>query len=126
MPCPSSTTSDEEIARNPHRPRGLWRYCPGFVVAAPRRWGSIDFVTASRIRTNGVRNGRYRGFPVGPPGSERWSVSSISFRLAFLSFQGRHPKLLAPGESDGDPVSGKASVHTIKPVLHLGISRGPA
>ncbi len=67
MPCPSSTTSDEEIARNPHRPFGLRRHRPGFVVPAPRRWGSIDFVPAPRIRTNGVRNGRYRGFPAGSP-----------------------------------------------------------
>ncbi len=83
MPCPSLMTSDEEIARhlaegetqaapavpaNPHRPFGLRRHQPGFVVPVPRRWGGIDFVTAPRIWTNGARNGRYRGFPAGPPG----------------------------------------------------------
>ena len=70
MPCPSMTTSDEEIAHNLHRPKGLRRHWPGFVVPAPRRWGSIDFVAAPRIRTNGARNGRYRGFPAGPLGLE--------------------------------------------------------
>ncbi len=72
MPCPSLTTSDEEIAQhlaegetqaapavpaNPHRPKGLRRHRPGFVVAAPRRWRGIDFVTAPRIRADGARNG---------------------------------------------------------------------
>ena len=102
MPCPSLTTSDEEIARNPHRPNGLLRrfapcagmagcrrHWPGFVVPAPRRWGSIDFVAAprnrrpaegrwsrqaphpkgaawARIRTNVARNGGNRGLSVGP------------------------------------------------------------
>ena len=61
MPCPSMTTSDEEITHNPHRPKGLRRHWPGFVVPAPRRWGSIDFVAAPITRTNGARNGRYRG-----------------------------------------------------------------
>ncbi len=65
MPCPSLTTSDKEIAHNPHRPKGLRRHRPGFVVAAPRRWRGIDFVTAPRIRADGARNGWYRGFPAG-------------------------------------------------------------
>ncbi|MCK5379783.1 MAG: hypothetical protein KAJ78_10280, partial [Acidobacteria bacterium] len=60
------TTSDEEIARNPHRPKGLRRHRPGFFVTVPRRWGNIAFVAAPRIRTNGARNGRYRGLPAGP------------------------------------------------------------
>ncbi len=34
----SSTTSNEEIGRDPHRPEGLRRHGPVFVVAAPRRW----------------------------------------------------------------------------------------
>lgn len=80
MPCPSLTTRDLEIARNSH-----W---PGFGVAAPGRWRSIDFVTAPRnprpaegrwsrqaphpkddawagIRTNGTPNGWYWSFPAG-------------------------------------------------------------
>lgn len=79
MPCPSLTTSDEEISHNPHRPKGLLqrfapcsgltglrRHWPGFVVPAPRRWRNIEVVAAPRIRANGARNGRYRGFPTGP------------------------------------------------------------
>ena len=89
MPCPSSTTSDEELAHNPHRPRGLRRHWSGLIVPAPRRWGSINFVAAPRnrrpvggrwsrqaphpkdaawagIQTNGVRNWQYRGFSAGP------------------------------------------------------------
>ena len=34
----SSTTSNEEMGRDPHRPEGLRRHDPSFVVAAPRRW----------------------------------------------------------------------------------------
>ncbi len=34
----SSTTSNEEIGRDPHRPGGLRRHGPAFFVAAPRRW----------------------------------------------------------------------------------------
>jgi len=34
----SSTTSNEEIGHDPHRPEGLRRHGPAFFVAAPRRW----------------------------------------------------------------------------------------
>ena len=57
----SSTTSNEEIGHDPHRPEGLRRHCPAFVVAAPRRWRNIAIVAAPRIRGNGVRNGRRWG-----------------------------------------------------------------
>ncbi len=38
----SSTTSNAEIAPNPHRPTGLRRHGGAFGVAAPRRWLPID------------------------------------------------------------------------------------
>jgi len=57
----SSTTSNAEIGRDPHRPRGLRRHVPVFVVAAPRRWRNIAVVAAPRIRVHGARNGRRWG-----------------------------------------------------------------
>ena len=64
----SSTTSNEEIGRDPHRPEGLRRHGPVFVVAAPRRWSDIAVVTAPRIRGHGARNGGYWGLRPGLTG----------------------------------------------------------
>ncbi len=75
MSCPSLTTKNDEISRKPHLSSGLRRHRPGFVVAAPRRWGDIDFVTPPRIRTDGARNRRYRGFPAGPLGARPLGVN---------------------------------------------------
>ena len=49
---PSSTTSDEEIARNTHPPKGLRRDAPVFGVAPPRRCPGID--SSSRLESGGV------------------------------------------------------------------------
>jgi len=57
----SSTTSNEEIGRDPHRPKGLRRHGPVFVVDAPRRWRDIAVVAAPGIRGHGARNRRHRG-----------------------------------------------------------------
>jgi len=57
----SSTTSNEEIGHDPHRPEGLRRHGPVFFVAAPRRWRDIAVVAPPRIRTHGARNGRRWG-----------------------------------------------------------------
>ncbi len=53
-----STTSNEEIGRDPHRPEGLRRHGSVFVVVAPRRWRDIAVVASPRIRDHGARNGR--------------------------------------------------------------------
>jgi hypothetical protein len=53
----SSTTSNDEIGHDPHRPEGLRRHGSGFFVVAPRRWRNIAVVASSRIRTHGARNG---------------------------------------------------------------------
>jgi len=61
----SSTTSNEEIGRDPRRPKGLRRHGPAFVVAAPRRWSDIAVVAAPRIRGHVARNGRRWGLRPG-------------------------------------------------------------
>ncbi len=64
----SSTTSNEEIGRDPHRPEGLRRHRPVFVVVAPRRWRDIAVVAAPEIRGHGARNGRRWGLRPGLAG----------------------------------------------------------
>ncbi len=67
----SSTTSNAEIGRDPHRPGGLRRHGPVFFVAAPRRWRDIAVVAAPRIRTHGAHNGRRWGPGPSLAGAER-------------------------------------------------------
>ena len=65
MRDPSSTTSNEEIARNPHAPGGLrWR---GAVccVAAPRRSVDIACVASPCIRPRGTGNATMCSFTTG-------------------------------------------------------------
>jgi len=57
----SSTTSNEDIGHDPHRPEGLRRHGPVFFVAAPQRWRNIVIVATPRIRGHGARNGRRWG-----------------------------------------------------------------
>ena len=51
MPCPSATTRDEEIGRNPHPPEGLRRDGPAFFVAPPRPCPALS---ASELREIGA------------------------------------------------------------------------
>ena len=48
----SSTTSDEEIDRNPLLPEGLRRDASIFFVAPPRRYSDID--SSERLESEGV------------------------------------------------------------------------